>query len=208
MQKFDFRHRARPYVLPLAVLLILVSSTPAASTHNLNYHKWEQQQSGIYNYAPRYYYDANVPSGCRTHFGNGAAVWNARNRELRYLAGSGYTVYIRVLYQDLAFPFNGAYAFSDLDAFTDITWQKINFNYDVDLSGGGRLYPYCGTGVPASNQYDFQSVAEHELGHNQIQNHTSSTADVMYPTLVPGTIHRALSTHDGQSFAALYAAAS
>lgn len=195
-------------VFVVTALLTLVWSTPVAAVHNLDTRKWDQQQSGIYNYAPRYFYDSNVPTGCKTHFGNGAAVWNTRNRELRYLSGSGYTVYIRVLYQDLAFPFNDDLAFSELDAFTDITWQKINFNNDVDLPGGGRWYPYCGTGLPASNQYDFQSVAEHELGHNQIQNHTSNSADVMYTPYTIGTIKRALSSHDQQSFDALYAAAS
>lgn len=192
----------------IACLLVVSLVRPAAGVHNLDTRKWDQQQSGIYNYAPRWFVDNDSPPGCWTAFNNAAGVWNARNRELRYVAGSGATVYIQVIYDDLAFPHNGSLAFSNLDAFTDITWQKINFNTDVDLSGGGRLHPYCGSGVPAADQYDFQSTAEHELGHNQIQNHTSALADVMYPTLAPGVTKRTLSQHDKDSFAALYAGAS
>lgn len=197
-------------VLALVPLLLVAAAVPVQATHNLNARKWDRQQSGIYNYAPRYYFNADVPSVCRSRFRDGAGTWNARNRELRYLEGAEnqYTVYIEVKYQDLAWPNNGALAFSELDAFTDITWQKISFNNNVDISDGSRRFPYCGTSTPANDEYDFWSTAIHELGHNQIQNHTSASADVMYTTLIYGTTKRTLSTHDKDSFNALYAAAS
>lgn len=177
------------------------------ATHNLDTRKWQAQQSGIYNYAPRFYFNTEVPSSCRSRFRDAASNWNGYQRELRYLEGSGYTVYIEVKYQDLAFPYNDDLAFSDLDAFTDITWQKINFNNNVDVPDGSRWFPYCGTGTPGSNEYDFQGLALHELGHNQIQNHTLNTADIMYPTFTVGVSKHGFSVHDGQSFQALYPAA-
>lgn len=198
----------RTGALAVAAVLMLVTAMPVSATHNLDTRKWQPQQTGMYNFTPRYFFDAEVPSRCRDSFRNGTAVWNARNRELRYLEGSGYAVYIRVLYQDLAFPWNDDLAFSQLDAFTDITWQKINFNRDVDRPDGSRWFPYCGTSTPASNEYDLWSVAIHELGHNQIQNHTGNTSDIMYCCFSNGTFKRTLSNHDIESFNALYAAAS
>lgn len=206
------RHELRPIwrliVAVVAATVVAGAAVPASATHNLNTRKWQTQQSGIYNYAPRFYFLAEVPSTCRSRFRDGAAKWNARNRELRYLEGSGYTVYIEVKYFDLAWPNNDDPAFSQLDAFTDITWQKINFNNNVDLPNGDRVFPYCGTGTPAFDEYDLWSVAMHELGHNQIQNHTTNSADVMYYQIPAAFTRRNLSTHDISSFNALYAAAS
>lgn len=200
----------RALISVMAALLVFASATPVAATHNLNTRKWQPQQSGIYNYAPRFYFNTDVPSNCRSRFRDAATRWNNVGRELRYLEGSGYTVYIEVKYQDLAFPWNDDLAFSELDAFTAITWQKINFNNNVDRPDGSRWFPYCSssTGTPASDEYDFQGVALHELGHNQIQNHTSNTADIMYPSFANGDAKHTLSTHDIDSFKALYPAAS
>jgi hypothetical protein len=193
--------------MAIASLMALLTALPVGATHNIEARRWDRQASGIYNYAPKYYFDADVPSACRQAFRNGAAKWNARNRELRYVEGAGATVYIRVRYQDLAWPWNDDLAFSELDAVTDITWQKINFNNNVDRPNGSRWFPYCGTGTPASDEYDFWSLSIHELGHNQIQNHTSSTSDIMYPTFCNGCTKRNLSSHDIASFNLLYPAA-
>lgn len=198
----------RLIVAVIAAAVVAGTAAPVTATHNLNSRKWDQQQYGIYNYAPRYYYNADVPSTCRSRFGEMAGTWNGLNRELRYLAGSGYTVYIEVKYQDLAWPNNDDVAFNELDAFSNITWQKISFNNNVDRPDGSRWFPYCGTGTPASDEYDFRGVVLHELGHNQIQNHTTNTADIMYCCFGSGYSKHTLTTHDKDSFKALYAAAS
>lgn len=198
----------RAVTLSLIGLLLLGTATPVAATHNTEDRKWDQQQSGIYNYAPRYYFNTDVPSNCRSRFRDGAGSWNAQNRELRYLEGSGYTRYIEVKYQNLAFPWNDDLAFSELDALTFITWQKINFNNNVDRPDGSRWFPYCGTTTPASDEYDFRGVALHELGHNQIQNHTSATGNIMYCCFLAGVSKHTLTTHDKDSFKLRYAAAS
>ena len=189
-------------------MLMTAMAIPALGAHNTVARKWDQQPSGIYNYAPRYYFNADVPSNCRSRFRNAAGDWNAVGRELRYLEGSGYTRYIEVKYQDLAFPWNDDVAFNELDAFTDITWQKISFNNNVDRSDGSRWFPYCGTGTPAADEYDFRGVAQHELGHNQIQNHTTTTSHIMYCCFAAGLSKHTLTTHDKDSLKARYAAAS
>lgn len=188
----------------LAGVLLWTSAGSTLGAHNLNTRKWDQQASGIYNYAPRYYFNSAVPSACRSRFRDGASAWNALNRELRYIEGSGFTRYIEVKYQNLAFPWNDDLGFNELDAFTDITWQKISFNNDVDRPDGSRWFPYCGTGTPAANQYDFQGMAMHELGHNQIQNHTAETGNIMYCCFAAGLSKHLLTNHDKESFRALY----
>jgi PKD repeat protein len=51
---------------------------------------------------------------------------------------------------------------------------------------------YMGTAAPASNQYDFESVALHELGHAFGQGHHSSGTEVMYPSIANGFTKRVL----------------
>ena len=194
--------------LACAVLIVSGIAGPVSATHNLNTRKWDQQPYGIYTYAPRFYFNADVPSACRTRFRAGASAWNALQRDLRYLEGSGYPVYIEVKYQDLAFPNNDDLAFNELDAISNITWQKISFNNNVDFPDGSRWFPYCGTGTPASDEYDFMGVAMHELGHNQIQNHTAETANIMHCCFGGGQSKHTLTTHDKSSFQALYGPAS
>ncbi len=198
----------RLLAISFALAVALAGAAPASATHNLDHRKWDLQQSGIYNYAPRFYFNADVPSACRSRFRDGAASWNVLNRELHYYEGTNYPKYIEVKYQDLAWPNNMKPAFTELDAFTDITWQKISFNNNVDNSDGSRGFPYCGTGTPASDEYDFRGVAMHELGHNQIQNHTQAGADIMFPSFAYGSSKHTLTTHDKDSFNALYPAAS
>ncbi|MDB5225851.1 MAG: hypothetical protein JWN78_44 [Bacteroidota bacterium] len=52
---------------------------------------------------------------------------------------------------------------------------------------------YMGTASPASNQYDFESVILHELGHAFGQGHSSSGIEIMYPSIANGFTKRTLS---------------
>lgn len=52
---------------------------------------------------------------------------------------------------------------------------------------------YLGTATPASNQYDFESVVLHELGHAFGQGHSSSGIEIMYPSIANGFTKRTLS---------------
>ena len=193
----------RLVVTGLAAALTGAIAAPATATHRIDGRKWERQVAGIYEYAPRYFFRDEVPSDCRDRFREAAAAWNARNRELRYLEGSGRNVYIDVKYESIGWPYARDLGTSLLDPFTEITWQEIKFNTDADREGQDPLLPYCGTDTPATNQYDLMGVAMHELGHNQIQNHTDDAADIM-STFLPGAQKRTLSTHDIESFEALY----
>src|SRR5260370_1192129 len=51
------------------------------------------------------------------------------------------------------------------------------------------------TGI-AVGQYDFQTVATHELGHALGLGHSANAASVMYATLTTGTTNRALAVAD------------
>lgn len=57
---------------------------------------------------------------------------------------------------------------------------NVNFNFN--------------TGNPASNQYDFESMVLHELGHAFGQGHHAHGDEVMYPSLTNGAVKRTLSS--------------
>ncbi len=187
-----------------AGLLALSVVAPVQATHNLTNRIWDYQPWGNYDYAPRYSFEAPVPSSCRTSFRTAATTWNNRNRELRFVEGTA-TVWIHVKYFDLGWPNNDDPAFVAFDLFTGISWADINFNNDVDGPNGASYTPYCGSGTPSSSQYDLQTLALHELGHTEEQLHTTTPADVMYPNFVLGSTRRNLSTHDIASLNQLYA---
>lgn len=191
-----------------AVIAALITLQPALATDNLG-RRWDPQQSGIYNYAPRYYFESDFPTGCRSRVTDGAGVWNAQNRELRFLSGSGYSKWIEVQWHDLLFPYNDDWAFVDNDQIGDISNSLMNFNASTDKPGGGTYTWYCGTGTPGSGSGDMWSVAAHEWGHVVELHHSTASADTMYPTIAPGqTAERTLTTHDANGITTLYAAAS
>lgn len=206
--------RRRQLALWTTLMMILSLTTPVAGTNNLGGQKWDQQQNGIYNYSPRYYYpDSSMSTSCRSRFTNGATAWNNVGRELYFASGSGYSKWIKVKMGDLAWPNNGAYAFVRVDPFGDVSDADVNFNSDVDLPNGSRAYPYCGTGTPPFKYYDLWGTAAHELGHTIVLNHSSAWADTMYTYgdhsgTSDATRFRTLTTHDQDGIKAKYAAAS
>jgi hypothetical protein len=172
--------------------------------------RWDPQQSGIYNYAPRYFFESDFPSpGCTSRAANGAAEWNAVQRELRFLSGSGYSKWIEIQWHHLLFPFNDDFAFVDNDGIGDISNSFMNFNTSPDKPGGGAYTWYCGTGTPGGSQVDMWSVAAHEFGHVVNLEHSAvSSSDTMWPTIAVGsTSKRSLTTHDKAGIKALYGAA-
>lgn len=187
-----------------ASLLALSVVSPVQATHNLTNRIWDYSPSGSYDYAPRYTFVGSFPSLCQTMFRAATAKWNLEYRELRFVEGTG-SVWLQAKYFDLGWPFNDDLAFTWMDVITNISWAELNFNTSVDY-GGGTLTPWCGTATPGPSQYDLLSVAIHELGHTHEQKHTSSTADIMYPSISPGTTKRTLSSHDRASLYQLYAA--
>lgn len=202
----------------LWLLLILAVASPANATNNLGAQEWDPQQNGIYNYSPRYYYpDGSVPTthwsgNCRSRVSQGAGVWNAENRELRFASGTGFSKWIKVKMADLSFPNNDDYAFAYVDVWGDVSSADINFNSDVDLANEDRKFPYCGTGTPPVDYYDYYGVATHEFGHTIVLNHSTTFADTMYHS---GTTcgcsdairWRTLTTHDRDGIDDKYAAA-
>jgi hypothetical protein len=50
---------------------------------------------------------------------------------------------------------------------------------------------------PGANQLDFYSIIQHELGHAHLLSHALDNAKKMYPTSMPGTSMRMISSKDG-----------
>lgn len=199
-----------------ALILVLTPATGSA-THNVWRH-WAAQQSGIYNYAPCYWFYAEVPTSFRTRFADARLRWNGAGTEFNLWPGTC-SRDIVVRYFDLAFPFQYAWAFtvnepSPAPQTSPITGSTINFNSCMNpvIGPGGQLGPcvvwYTGTGTPPATQLDAISNQVHELGHTVELTHSSvcdSACSVMYPSIAQGQMRRNLNAHDLASIRAMYA---
>ncbi len=63
-----------------------------------------------------------------------------------------------------------------------INWYVKELDIEFDSTYGW----YYGTGTPASNQVDFETVATHELGHGHQLGHVRDNAKVMHYSVSPG----------------------
>ena len=63
-----------------------------------------------------------------------------------------------------------------------INWYVKELDIEFDSTYGW----YYGTGTPSSNQYDFETVATHELGHGHQLGHVRDNSKVMFYALGPG----------------------
>ncbi|MEZ5027034.1 MAG: T9SS type A sorting domain-containing protein [Chitinophagales bacterium] len=66
------------------------------------------------------------------------------------------------------------------------------FPESIDMMFSPDALFYFGTDNPASNQYDFESVALHELGHAFGEGHHSEGTEIMYPSISAGAVKRDL----------------
>jgi PKD repeat protein len=65
---------------------------------------------------------------------------------------------------------------------TDMRW----YVKETDIEFDSTYDWYYGTGSPASNQFDFESVATHELGHGHQLGHVRASAKVMHYSIANG----------------------
>lgn len=71
------------------------------------------------------------------------------------------------------------------------------FNRDIDSPKTvAEESWYFGQGSPALGQYDFESVALHELGHGHLLEHVIDTDDVMHHAISSGETQRSLGEHN------------
>ncbi|MEJ5993591.1 T9SS type A sorting domain-containing protein [Pedobacter sp. Du54] len=63
---------------------------------------------------------------------------------------------------------------------------------DIDITFDSSLNWNFSSGPPAPNQYDFETVALHQLGHAHGLVHVNNMGDPMYHTTAPGTMRRSL----------------
>jgi hypothetical protein len=66
----------------------------------------------------------------------------------------------------------------------------------IVLVNGWNWYTGSDPSQIGSSEYDFETVAMHELGHGIGLGHSTDTFSVMYPTLANGNVRRDLSTAD------------
>ncbi|MGH1387840.1 matrixin family metalloprotease [Kordia sp.] len=60
------------------------------------------------------------------------------------------------------------------------------FAREMDITWNDDIYFYYGDGIPNPSQYDFKSVALHELGHTHQLAHVINTDNIMHYNLGPG----------------------
>jgi Ca2+-binding RTX toxin-like protein len=70
------------------------------------------------------------------------------------------------------------------------------FGREITLIAGWDWYTGSDPAAIGAGQYDFQTVATHELGHALGLGHSADVASVMFPYLAPGAARRALSAAD------------
>jgi len=74
-----------------------------------------------------------------------------------------------------------------------IDWVLVDTDYE--FTSASSINWYFGTGTPGSGQYDFQSVALHELGHGLQLQHIISNTGVMNYALANGETRRTLDSN-------------
>jgi hypothetical protein len=75
---------------------------------------------------------------------------------------------------------------------TTLNW----FVYELDIVFDDGISWYFGTGTPGGLDYDFESVALHELGHGHLLGHVINTNEVMHWTIAISENKRVLSVDD------------
>ncbi len=82
---------------------------------------------------------------------------------------------------------------------------------ECDMRFSNTFSWYTGTGIPSGTQFDWWSVATHEMGHCLGLDHEAditSPKPVMYPTIGPGEVRRTLTADDIAGRNAIYGAES
>ncbi|WP_419211947.1 T9SS type A sorting domain-containing protein [Maribacter sp. X9] len=70
------------------------------------------------------------------------------------------------------------------------------FVYEVEVVMNDDYNWYYGDGLPANNEFDFETVMLHEIGHTQQLGHVINSNEVMHFSVGPGQQKRELSTLD------------
>lgn len=144
----------------------------------------------------------NLPASGSQRTKDGAAIWNYSGFQFTF--GS-----------DACFP--GGYPnFDDWNVVTygsglaagvlaQTTWWFQGSNtVECDMRFSDRYGWYTGTGFPGPSQYDWWSVAAHEMGHCLGLGHSASPSAVMYFSISAGTTKRQLTNDDIAGRNAIY----
>lgn len=75
---------------------------------------------------------------------------------------------------------------------TSLQW----FVAELDITFNSSINWEYGPGAPSGSEYDFETVAVHELGHGHQLGHVINTNAIMHWSIGPGVSNRILSTND------------
>lgn len=88
------------------------------------------------------------------------------------------------------------------DVANQINDADVFVRYDFSYYTNSPTYAgyFCSSGTPRGDQIDYESAMVHELGHAMgfVENYSTTTACVMYPTLRGGAVRRTLCADDRQ----------
>jgi hypothetical protein len=105
-----------------------------------------------------------------------------------YQVDAAYAASANVVVHTSATSVVGGYADGVLGCTTDLG--------DITLIQGWSWYTGADTGQIAADQYDFETIVTHELGHALGLGHSDVSMSVMYATLSSGATSRAVTTQD------------
>lgn len=196
------RHILRRLLATAAVGLLLLSlPMPAFGHDNVDDH-WITHPYNGYDWYTRIKFDPQhpTPADMRTQMANGAKLWNAVGRDFVFSFSCPTSCPILVKFADLLWPNGDSWAI-------ETNYKALGGIYSATLTmnttPGGATW-YAGTGTPGPGQGDVWTVAAHEFGHAVALNHSSLSADVMWPYIAVREVDRILSWHDKDGISWIY----
>ncbi len=155
--------------------------------------------AGGYTFQMETSFDANAPA--KASFKRALESWKCATG-INWVVGAKTTVNTVAVDDVNVIKFGGT---GEIEAgtlgYTQSSWRRCSNGKwelrDIDMVYNTKDYTWnYSTGQPASNQFDFETVALHELGHAHSLGHVINQFDPMHYAIGYGTVNRTLSALD------------